>query len=542
MKEGSSSSNAHEVEGAGGTKGIASTIGFWLGLAAFLGLLIWGNLEPDKPAVSRMAAIAALMAIWWITDAIPLAATALVPLVAFPVLGIMSSKETAPIYVNDTIFLFVGGFMIALAMERWNLHRRIALRIIQLIGSSPARLVLSFMVASAFLSMWISNTATAIMMLAIGMAIVAEEEKRFGTERTHKLTVALLLGIAYACSVGGMATLVGTPPNLSFVRLFAIAFPDTPPEARVGFAQWMLLGVPVMLIMLTFIWLLLTQVFFRSPGDLKLASSVIRDEYRALGPIRFSEGSVMVVFAATALLWVFRKDLTLGEFTLPGWSRLLPAIAFDADGKSLLDDGTIAIAMALLLFLIPSRSKDAGAPDRVLDFEVFRKIPWHIVLLFGGGFALASGFKSSGLSEFIGEKFAALAGSPPLTVVAAVSGTLTFMTELTSNTATTEMAMPILASVAVAMKTHPYLLMIPATLSASCAFMMPVATPPNAIVFGSGRLRILDMVKIGFFINLIGIIVITGLFYTIGFWAFHIDPAVAPAWSAPAPPPAAATQ
>ena len=509
-----------------------SRIGFWLGIIAFAGLLGWGDLQPDEPAVSRMAAIAALMAIWWITDAIPLAATSLVPLVAYPLLGILSSKDTAPIYINDTIFLFIGGFMIALAMERWNLHRRIALGIIRIIGSSPSRLVLSFMIASAFLSMWISNTATAIMMLAIGLAIVSEEETRFGTERTHKLTVALLLGIAYACSVGGMATLVGTPPNLSFVRLFAIAFPDAPQEAHVSFAQWMLLGVPLMLVMLVFIWFLLTQVFFRCSKDLQLSSSVIKDEYKALGPLRFSEGAVLVVFAATAILWVFRSDLQLGaSLTLPGWSRLLPASAFDAEGKSLLTDGTVAIAMALVLFLIPSRARENTAPTRVLDIGVFSKIPWHIVLLFGGGFALASGFKASGLSAFIGEKFAELAGAPPLLVVAAVSGTLTFMTELTSNTATAEMAMPILASVAVAMKTHPYLLMIPATLAASCAFMMPVATPPNAIVFGSGRLRIAEMVKVGFFINLIGIVVITGLFYTVGFWALHIDPDILPEWA-----------
>ena len=531
MSAESSSATQHEIEGAGGSKGIASRLGFWLGLAAFVGILLWGNLDPDRPAVTRMGAVAALMAIWWITDAIPLAATALVPLVAFPILGIMSGKETAPVYINDTIFLFVGGFMIALAMERWQLHRRIALRIIQLIGSSPARLVLSFMVASAFLSMWISNTATAIMMLAIGMAIIAEEEARFGKERTHKLTIALLLGIAYGCSVGGMATLVGTPPNLSFVRLFAIAFPNSPPEARISFAQWMLLGVPIMLVMLVIIWALLTQVFFRSPADLRLSSDVIRDEYRALGSIRFCEVAVLIVFAATAALWVFRSDLNLGGFTLPGRARLLPATAFDADGRTLLDDGTVAMAMALLLFLIPSRSSDSQAPSRILDIDVFRRIPWHIVLLFGGGFALANGFKASGLSDFIGGQFSSLAGAPPIVVVASICGVLTFMTELTSNTATTEMAMPILASVAVAMKTHPYLLMIPATLSASCAFMMPVATPPNAIVFGSGRLKILDMVKIGFLINLIGILVITVLFYTVGFWAFHIDPSEVPDWA-----------
>ena len=524
------------AENARPAASLSGRIGLWLGPLVFLTILIWGELDPDNPAVTRMAAVASLMAIWWITDAIPLAATALIPLVAFPLFGILSSKQTAPIYVNGTIFLFIGGFLIALAMERWQLHRRIALWIIGIIGSSPARLVLSFMIASALLSMWISNTATAIMMLAIGMAVIAEEEARFGPERTRKLTVALLLGIAYSCSVGGMATLVGTPPNLSFIRLFEIAFPDTPEAEQISFAQWMLLGVPIMLIMLAVIWVLLTQVFCRSPKDLQLSAEVIREEKRKLGPLSFAEISVLIVFASTALLWVFRRDLHLGDFTLPGWSRLLPAMAFDENGKTLLEDGTVAIAMALLLFLIPSRTPNPEAPRRILDLEVFARVPWHIVLLFGGGFALASGFKASGLSEFIGQQFTGLAGAPPLGVVGAIVATLTFMTELTSNTATTEMAMPILASVAVAMETHPYLLMVPATLAASCAFMMPVATPPNAIVFGSGRLRIAQMATIGLAINLVSIVVITALFYLIGIPLFGIDPSTPPEWATHGPP------
>lgn len=510
---------------------LTSRIGLVLGPIAFVAILLGPEFDPDQPAVTRMAAVAALMAIWWITDAIPLAATALIPIVAYPLLGILSSKQTAPLYINGTIFLFLGGFLIALAMERWQLHRRIALGIIGVVGASPGRLVLSFMLASALLSMWISNTATAIMMLAIGMAVIAEEESRFGRERTRNLTIALLLGIAYSCSVGGMATLVGTPPNLSFIRLFEIAFPDTPESEQISFAKWMLLGVPIMIIMLGVIWILLTQVFCRSPKDLELSSQVILEEKQKLGPLSFAELSVFVVFATTALLWVFRKDLVVGDFTLPGWSRLLPATAFDESGKTLLEDGTVAIAMALVLFLLPSRSRDPEAPKRLLDLDIFPKVPWHIVLLFGGGFALASGFKASGLSEFVGQQFSGLAGAPPVAVVGAIVATLTFMTELTSNTATTEMAMPILASVAVAMNTHPYLLMVPATLAASCAFMMPVATPPNAIVFGSGRLRIAQMAAIGLVINAISIVVITALFYLVGIPLLGIDPSVAPEWA-----------
>ncbi|MBL9153162.1 MAG: SLC13/DASS family transporter [Verrucomicrobiales bacterium] len=512
-------------------------IGLWLGLAAFVAFLAGPELSPDHPAVSRTAAVAALMAIWWITDAIPLAATSLLPLVLFPLLGILKGKDTAPIYINETIFLYVGGFMIALAMERWQLHKRIALSIIRLLGGSPPRLVLSFMLASALLSMWISNTATAIMMLAIGLAIVAEEERRFGRERTRPLSVSLLLGIAYGSSCGGMATLVGTPPNLSFVRIYEISFPHAPDSATIGFGQWMLLGVPVMLGMLLPIWFLLTRVFFPCPRDLVLSPAAIETEYQALGPVSPAERRVLAVFITTAILWVFREDLQLGAWSLPGWSRLLPESATGPDGKSLLDDGTVAIAMALLLFLIPSGTRQAGGGERLLTTSVFRSIPWDIVLLFGGGFALAKGFQVSGLAAYVGERFAILEGAPPLAVIAGVCGIMTFLTELTSNAATTEMALPILASIATAMNIHPLMLMIPATLSASCAFMLPVATPPNAIVFGSGRIRIADMAKVGLAINLIGIAFVTILFYTIGIWAFGIDPGAPPSWITPESPP-----
>jgi sodium-dependent dicarboxylate transporter 2/3/5 len=477
--------------------------------------------KTDDPQVSRMAAVAALMAVWWITDAIPLAATALLPIVLYPLMGIMKGKDVAPIYFNYVIFLFIGGFMIALAMEKWNLHKRIALWIICGVGSGPSRLVLSFMLASAFLSMWISNTAAAIMMTAIGLAIIKHEESQFGTERTHKLTVGLLIGIAYGCSIGGLATLVGTPPNLSFVRIFEITFPKA--EA-ISFGQWFMFGLPLSLTMLVITWLLITRVFYRAPKDLQLSRDVIRKESTDLGPIRFAEGAVGIVFLTTALLWVFRNDLTVGAVTIPGWSDLLPYPA-------LIDDGTIAITMALVLFLIPSRAPADNPSRTVLDIEVFKGIPWHIVLLFGGGFALAKGFQVTGLSAVVGQQFAGLAGLPPLVTIGGVCLSLTFLTELTSNTATTEMVLPILSSVGVAMDTNPLLLMIPATVSASCAFMMPVATPPNAIVFGSGRIRIPEMVRIGIFLNLIGVVVISLFFLFVGTKIFDVDPGVKPDWA-----------
>ncbi|MBW2143493.1 MAG: SLC13/DASS family transporter, partial [Deltaproteobacteria bacterium] len=486
--------------------------GLILGPVLFITMLFF-DLDPGKPVVTRMAAVTILMAAWWITDAIPLAATALLPMVLYPILGILKGKATAPIYINSTIFLFLGGFMIALAMEQWNLHKRIALRIIRLVGGGPSRIVLGFMTAGAFLSMWISNTATAIMMVPIAMAIILKMEEEFGKDNIHKFSVCLMLGIAYACSIGGVATLVGTPPNLSFSRIFEITFPNAPP---VIFGQWILMGLPLSVTMLVIIWLLLTKVFYRAPAHLKVDSTIIKKEYKALGPMSFEEKAVLTVFLLTACLWVFRKELSLGIVTIPGWSSLLPF-------PDMIDDGTVAVFMAFILFLIPTRSPDARNVS-VMSPDVFARLPWNIVLLFGGGFALAKGFQVTGLSMLIGNKFAGLEGVSPIVMTLLICLSITFLTELTSNTATTEMILPILASVSVAMQINPLMLMIPATISASCAFMMPVATPPNAIIFGSGRIRIGEMARVGVFINIIGVLVICLIFYLIGTSVFSIDP------------------
>lgn len=505
---------------SGPAKSMSQKIGLYLGPILFLVVILFFDLDPGKPIVTRMAAVAILMAVWWITDAIPLFATALLPLLLYPLLGILKGKATAPIYINSTIFLFIGGFMIALTMEKWNLHRRIALFIIRLIGGGPSRIVLGFMAAAAFLSMWISNTATAIMMVPIGLAIVAQMEAKFDVEETHKFTVGLMLGIAYACSMGGVATLVGTPPNLSFARIFEITFPEATP---IAFGTWFIMGLPLAAVMIGIIWLLLTKVFFRVPANITVDRSIVDQEYEELGPMSFEEKTVLIIFFLTAFLWVFRKKLNLGFFAIPGWSQLIPY-------PKLIDDGTVALCMAMILFLIPTRSRDAKSLT-ITGPDVIRNLPWNIVLLFGGGFALAKGFQVTGLSTLIGNKFAGLAGMSPILMILIICFGLTFLTELTSNTATTEMILPILASVAFAMKANPLLLMIPATLSASCAFMMPVATPPNAIVFGSGRIKIAEMARVGVFINIIGVVVITLLFYIIGMAVFGIDPSVFPEWA-----------
>ena len=358
------------------------------------------------------------------------------------------------------------------------------------------------------------------MMLPIAMSIILKMEEQFELKDTHNFTLSLLLGIAYAASMGGAATLVGTPPNLVLVRTFEQTFPTAAP---ISFGVWMMMALPLTVIMLLTIWVLLTRVFFKVPANLSVDHTIIEEEYKALGRLSPEEKRVLIIFFATAFLWIFRKDLNLGFMTLPGWAGLLPY-------PKLIDDGTVAIAMSVLLFFMPTKSKNADSAA-ILDMGVFSKLPWGIILLFGGGFALAKGFQASGLSVFIGSKLGILEGTSNIFMISGICTTLTFLTELTSNTATTQMILPILSSIAVAMKTNPLMLLIPATLSASCAFMMPVATPPNAIVFGSGRVKIFEMVKAGIFINFIGVFLITGLFLAVGTFVFSIDPNVLPEWA-----------
>ncbi|MEW5993564.1 MAG: SLC13 family permease [Candidatus Zixiibacteriota bacterium] len=493
------------------------SVGLIGGIAAALAVLLFADLEPGNTAVTRTAAVAVLMAVWWVTEAIPIPATALLPVVLFPLLGIMKGKSVAPIYFNHVIFLFIGGFIVALAMQKWNLHKRIALRIILLIGTSPKRIILGFMVATWFLSMWISNTATTMMMVPMAVAIILKLRETFGREAVSRFAVGLLLGIAYSASVGGTATLIGTPPNLAFARIYQIYFPDAP---EISFAAWLLFALPFAFIFLIIVWGLIVRLFVWRQPEFRAERSVFRDEYRQLGRISYEERSVLVLFILLAALWMFRADIDIGAFTIPGWSNLLPTPEF-------IDDGTIAVAIATLLFLIPSRSRQG----RLMDWETATQVHWGIVHLFGGGFALASGFRESGLSEWLGVQLTGLSGFPPLLLVASVCLLITFLTELTSNTATTQMVLPILGSLAASIHVHPLLLMIPATLSASCAFMLPVATPPNAIVFGTGDVRMSHMMRTGIFLNLIGVVLVTSAIYLVGRFVFGFDPGQFPDWA-----------
>ncbi|MBN1985152.1 MAG: DASS family sodium-coupled anion symporter [Prolixibacteraceae bacterium] len=481
-------------------------------------IILFADLDPENKKVTYTFAIAFLMAAWWITEAIPLAATALIPVAFFPLFGVVDGKTVSSMYFNHLIFLFIGGFLMAFAMERWNLHRRIALKILIFFGISPGRILLGFMLATAFLSMWMSNTATAMMMVPIALSIIFKLEESLGKEKTGKYNIGLLLGIAYSASIGGITTLVGTPPNLSFARIVNIIFPEM---AEISFADWFIFAVPVTVLIFLTAWVLLYIMYKPKEQWNNLQIDDFKKEYVALGKPKPEERIVLILFVILAFLWIFRAGFSIQSIEIPGWSKLFKTPSF-------INDGTVAIFIALFLFMIPSKTQKG---ERIMNWETANKIPWGIVLLFGGGFALAQGFVESGLSVWFGEQLAGLANVKPIVLTFANVSMMSLLTELTSNVATTEMILPILAGLAMTIKINPLLLMVPATLAASLAFMLPVATPPNAIIFGTNRIRVKDMVKTGFFLNLAGIVIATLVMYFWGTLVFDIDVSVFPDWA-----------
>ena len=481
----------------------------------------------------RTTGVGLLMALWWVTEALPIPATALLPLVLFPVLGINEIDATARPYAHPLIFLFMGGFMIALAMERWDLPRRISLLVIRALGTRPRRLIAGFMLSTAFFSMWVSNTATTLMMLPIGLSVIHLVERGSGSGdpdvpagAQREFAVALMLGIAYAASIGGVGTLIGTPPNAFMAGYISETY-----GVEVGFARWMTVGLPLVAVALPVAYLLLTRVLFRLrldriPGGRKLIEGELDDMGRMSRP----ERRVAVVFGLTALAWITRPLL---DDVLPG-----------------LSDAGIAMTGAALLFLVPSGSdaekrRDAG--ERVgeesegeggaehagflLNWTWAKKLPWGVLILFGGGLSLAGAIADTGLTRWIGGAVGGLSAFPTLGIVAVATAVTILLTELTSNTATAAAFLPIMASVAVGIGESPYLLVIPAALAASCAFMLPVATPPNAIVYGSGRLSIPQMAKAGVWLNLSLVVLITLVAYSLLPVVFGVTFGSVPTWA-----------
>ncbi len=474
-------------------------LGLFAGIASALLILSSADFDGNWPAV-KMAAIAVLMAVFWVSEAIPLAATALMPLVLFPLLGISSSKTVAAHYMNSTVFLLLGGFMIALAMQRCNLHKRFALKILTLTAGRPVTLMLGFMLTTATLSMWISNTATTLVMLPIALAVIERFQQDFDADQSRRFSVALLLSIAYSASVGGMMTLVGTAPNLVFAQNYLLTTGHS-----ISFLSWMLFAMPVGLLMLLVLAVILMVFFLRKLPHSDRVNQLLQQEAVKMGKMSPAEQSVLVIFTITALLWMTRKGITLGSFSFSGWTAALPF-------GGMIDDGTVAIAMAVLMFFIPARYA-SGQKMRLLDERVFVELPWPVILLFGGGFALAFGFVESGLSVYLAGQLTGLKEIPLAGIVLILTAGMTLLTELTSNTATAQLLMPVLSAVAEAIQVQPLALMLPATLAASCAFMFPVATPPNAIVFGSGKVKMADMLKVGGVLNFLAIIIISILSY-----------------------------
>ncbi len=493
-------------------------LGFILGLFLFFFILLFLNLKPGKPAVTATLAVATLMAVWWIFEVVPLAITSLLPVFLYPLLGIMNGKTVSSVYFNDIIFLFLGGFMVALAMQRWKLHKRIALRIMMITGTSPGKILFGFMLATAFLSMWISNTATTMMMLPILLSIIDELTVSMDKKTANKYSVGLLLGVAYSASIGGIATLVGTPPNPIFIKIFAIMFPKGP---EISFAQWFFFAFPLTVLIFFAAWIYLYLIYKpKGSGVKRINSHTFFEQYEAMGKPGVEEKIILIDFILMALLWMTRSNISIGNFTFHGWSSLFSHPQY-------FNDGTIAILMGVILYFIP-----AGKEKKtfLMDWETSKKLPWDIVLLFGGGFALAIGFKDSGLSAWFGQSLGFVKDSHPIIIIFVVAFITMMLTELTSNTATTQILLPILASFSVSLTINPIFIMIPATLAASMAYMLPVATPPNAIVFSSGKISVIEMVKTGFVLNILSAILITLFTYFLAPIVFHASLTVFPGW------------
>lgn len=456
------------------------------------GGLVWVLPAPAgmPPAAHAVAGLAAWMAVWWLTAILPLAVTALLPLALLPLITKSRVEQTAHQYADPIIFLFLGGFFLAAATERWQLHRRLALAVIGAVGTDPPRLVLALMLATAFVSMWISNTAAAVMMLPLASAVLELARREAPADSAH-LGRALVLGVAYAASIGGVATLIGTPPTAIFAAAAGKLL-----GRPIGFAEWMAIGFPVAAILLLFCWLLLVRVLFPLHGKLPGVRELVARERAELGGWTAGQRITVAVLALAAASWLLREPKTLGTLHLPGLAQLFPGLS----------DAGIAIGAALMLFVCPISLRERRF---TLDWETAARIPWGVLILFGGGLALAEAFTGSGLAEWIGRQLEGLHGAPTVVVIGTVALLFVLLTELTSNTATAAMAMPIMAALAPAVAMSPLALMATAALGSALGFMLPVGTPPNALAYGTGAVTSGEMARAGVWMDIASAIAIT---------------------------------
>lgn len=471
----------------------AQFVGLLLGPLLFALTLLF--FTPDGLSDSARAVLATTLwiAVWWITEAIPIPVTSLLPLILLPITQALDGDTVASSYGDPIIFLFLGGFLIALAMERWNLHKRIAILIVSMIGTSPKRIILGFMLATGFLSMWVSNTAAVMMMIPIGTAILYQATANAKKIKQQDINLkafekSIIFGIGFAGTIGGLGTLIGTPPNIILAATVKTLY-----NIEISFADWLFFAAPVVIILLFFTWYYLVNFAFPVKfKELPGGKELIQNERVQLGKMSFEEKAVLSVFIFAAFMWISRTFL---------WTDIIPGIS----------DTMIAVLAGVLLFLIPSTSQGG----KLLDWSVSKELPWGILLLFGGGLAIATGFKESGLADWVGQQLTILDGLNFLLIILITTAVVLFLTEITSNTATATMILPILASLALALNVHPFALMVPAAMAANCAFMLPVGTPPNAIIFATEKITIAEMVRAGFWINIFAIIVIVTAVYLV---------------------------
>jgi sodium-dependent dicarboxylate transporter 2/3/5 len=477
-----------------------SKIGFVLGPLSFILIMVFFNPDDLEFQGKAILACASWIAIWWVTEPIPIAATSLLPIIIFPLSGGLDIKTTTAAFGHKYVFLFIGSFILAIAIQKWKLHKRIALNIISKVGVNKSNIILGFMIATAFLSMWISNTATSVMILPVGLAIISQLKDDPNTPENENSLFgkALMLAIAYSASIGGMATIIGTPPNMIFAGVIKESY-----NIEISFFDWFKFGLPLSIFFLFICWFYLTKIAFKfKQKEFSAGKEEVVSQLKGLGKISYEEKTILIVFILTALAWITRNVQIDG--VQYGLAKIIPN----------LDDTIIAIISALVLFILPSKkSTIKNKLTKIIDWEDAMKLPWGILLLFGAGMALAQGFDSSGLAIWIGNQLTYLSDVPLVILLLILIASVNFLTEVTSNMATTAMLLPILVSLAVVLDLHPYYLLVSATLAASCAFMLPVATPPNTVVFGSGLLKIEDMFKKGLWLNLISIITLTFTIY-----------------------------
>lgn len=462
---------------------------------------IFMDLQPGEPKVTLMAGIAIWMAIWWFTEAVHLAVTALLPMLLMPILGLADAKLVANQYTDSIIFLFIGGFMIAFAIEKWDLHKRIAIKILSVVGTKPSSILLGVMLSAYLISNWISNTATCMMLFSAVLALILETEKYIDNDKHRKqFAAALLLGLAYAATIGGLATPVGTPPNMYFFKAYKEAFPD---NNDLNFLKWAAIGFPLSFVFLLSTFFVLSKYYFDKHMKINLTKHFFKENYRSIGKFGYEEKCVFSIFIICAILWFTRADVDFGSFKYRGWNHIFKESKY-------VDDSIVAVAAALLLFLIPSKRKKHEA---LLTWEDAKKIRYDIILMFGSGFALAYGFEISGLSGWLAGSLKVLQGVHPFFVIIGICTIVCIISEFASNIASIQLAIPVMIALQKNLDLPPLVLMIPATFAASLGFMLPVATAANTIVFGTKQINIKDMFRVGLVLDFIGIVLISVFCY-----------------------------